>query len=83
MEEILKKKILDLNIDKESKTILANNKIETVYDLCACSRMELSEIGLSNIQINKVMVILQLFGLDLKQNHSKTNSILEQYLKKK
>lgn len=74
MKEILDEKISILKLDKVISNILNNNKIDTIYSLCNCSRMELASIGLTNNQVNKVMINLQLQGLDLKPNHSKKNS---------
>lgn len=74
MKEIFDEKISILKLDKVISNILNNNRIDTIYSLCNCSRMELVGIGLTNNQVNKIMINLQLQGLDLKPNHSKKNS---------
>ena len=74
MREILNKKINVLKFDKRVSNILSDNNIDTVYKLCNYSRMELVDIGLNNNQINKIMINLQLEGLDLKANHAIKNT---------
>ena len=74
MREILNKNISILKFDNVINNLLNNNEINTIYKLCNYSRMELSEIGFSNIQINKIIINLQLKGLDLKANHAIKNA---------
>ena len=76
MKSILEKEIDILKIDKDIIEVLVNNNINTVYKICNCSRMELSNMGLSNNQINKVIISVQLQGLDLKTNHAKKNNAI-------
>lgn len=76
MKSILEKEIDILKIDKDIIEVLVNNNINTVYKICNCSRMELSNMGLSNNQINKVIISVQLQGLDLKPNHAKKNNAI-------
>ena len=56
---------------------IKENNINTIYELCKFSRMELSSIGLTNSQITDVAIALQLLGLDLKKNHAKKNLIVD------
>ena len=76
MKEVLKKEVNTLKLDKKIIGILNSKNIDTVYKLCNCSRMELASIGLSNNEINKLIIVMQLNGLDLKKNHAKKNSII-------
>lgn len=71
MKESLNKQISTVIGDRNIVEKLTDNKIEFLYDLCDYSRMELSEKGLNNNQINKIIVSLQLQGFDLKPNHAK------------
>ena len=71
MRKILENDISTLNLGKGLVTKLKENDINSVYDLCTFSRMELSNIGLENPQITNITVELQLLGIDLKKNHAK------------
>ena len=82
MKKILEKEIDMLAINKKIIDILRENQINTIYDICQNSRMELTNIGLNNNQINQIVVLLQLQGLDLKTNHAKKNTILDKYIAK-
>lgn len=74
MREILNKNISILKFDNVINNLLNNNEVDTIYKLCNYSRMELSEIGFTNSQINKIIINLQLKGLDLKANHAIKNA---------
>lgn len=78
MKELLAKEVSTLNVNKKIIKILQENNILTVYELCNCSRIILSEKGFLNEQINEIIVALQLLGLDLKKNHAKRNTIIEE-----
>ncbi len=75
--ETLKNNIDTLSINKKVIQILNNNGIETVKDLCKCSRMDLASKGLENSEIKDIMITLQLKGLDLKPNHAKKNVLID------
>lgn len=75
------KEITELGIDNNVVNTLKENKINSIYDLCTYSRKDLSKIGMENAQINKVVIELQLLGLDLRPNLSQKNSLLEKYMK--
>ena len=77
MQERLQKGIETLNLAKGITKTLKENNINTIYELCKFSRMELSSIGLTNSQITDVAIALQLLGLDLKKNHAKKNLIVD------
>lgn len=81
MRKILENDISTLNLGKGLVTKLKENDINSVYDLCTFSRMELSNIGLENPQITNITVELQLLGIDLKKNHAKRNTSIDSYLK--
>lgn len=76
MNEALIKNIETLSIDKKILERLNNSGIETVKDLCKCSRMDLADKGFENSEIKDVMISLQLKGLDLKPNHAKKNILI-------
>ena len=81
MRKILNKSVDELKLDKKIKKVLVEKEIDTVLKLCNHSRLELTDVGLINPQINDVIVSLQLVGLDLKKNHARKNTIVEGYLK--
>lgn len=82
MKKVLEREIDVLAINKRIIDILKENQINTICDICQNSRMELTSIGLTNNQINQIVVLLQLQGLDLKANHAKKNTILDKYIAK-
>ncbi len=77
MSETLRSNIKTLSINKKVLEVLNNNGIETVKDLCKCSRMDLADKGLENSEIKDIMITLQLNGLDLKPNHAKRNILID------
>lgn len=77
MSETLRSNIRTLSINKKVLEVLSNNGIETVKDLCKCSRMDLADKGLENSEIKDIMITLQLNGLDLKPNHAKRNILID------
>ena len=81
MRKILENDISTLNLGKGLVTKLKENDINSIYDLCTFSRMELSNIGLENPRITNITVELQLLGIDLKKNHAKRNTSIDSYLK--
>ena len=82
MQDKLQNDITTLNLDKKIIKLLKDNNVNTVYELCKFSRMELSEIGIQNSQITDITIALQLLGLDLKKNHAKKNLIVDGKKKK-
>jgi len=79
MNEILEKNISTLNLGKNIFNKLLSNKITNILKLCNYSRMELADLGFSNDDINEIIIKLQLNGLDLKPNHAKKNTLLDNY----
>ena len=75
--EALKNNINTLSINKNVIEVLNNNGIETIKDLCKCSRMDLVDKGLENSQIKDIIITLQLKGLDLRPNHAKKNVLID------
>ena len=62
------KKIQDLSISDTIKSILADNKIKTIKQICKKSKADLKEFGLTNNEINQINVQLQLIGFKLKDS---------------
>lgn len=77
MKKILEENISILSLDKNILKKLNDNNIDTIIKLCSYSRMNLSELDFSSDQINKIIISLQLIGLDLKRNHAKRNTVLD------
>lgn len=77
MKKILEENISILSLDKNIFKKLNDNNIDTIIKLCGYSRMNLSELDFSSDQINKIIISLQLIGLDLKRNHAKRNTVID------
>jgi len=60
----LDKKIDILELDKNIINVLINNGINNISDLYVLNRKKLKEFGLSDSNINKISIKLQLLGLD-------------------
>ncbi len=65
MDNILNKNISYLNIDDTIIDICNNNDIFKIKDLWNLKRKDLKNINLSDKDINKITIKLQLLGLDL------------------
>lgn len=78
MEEKLKDNVYILKLSKDLYNKLLSHNINTIYELCNYSRMELTELKFENYEINDLIVKLQLIGLDLKSNHAKRNKLLDE-----
>ena len=78
MEEKLKDNVYILKLSKDLYNKLLSHNINTIYELCNYSRMELTELKFENYEINDLIVKLQLIGLDLKSNHAKRNTLLDE-----
>lgn len=74
MREILKKKVEVLDLNRGIKQKLINREIDSVFELCNYSRMELSDLDFNNEEIKDS---LELQGLDLKRNHAKRNKLID------
>lgn len=65
MKEILSKTIDVLDVNPKIIKVLKTYDIKFIYELCKLNRRNLKEYGLSQDEINKIIVKLQLLGLDL------------------
>ena len=65
--ELKKQSIEILNISDNILTILKDRNINTIEKLCKRSKFELKNYNLSQNEIKKIEVELQIKGLDLKQ----------------
>lgn len=63
--KILDSSIYYLNFDSDLTTFLLSNNIKTISDLWILKRKDLKKILLSDMQINKIIIKLQLIGIDL------------------
>lgn len=77
MGKILEKKVSNLKLEEKITEKLLKNDIDTLLKVCNCTRIQLSNLGFSNVEINEIIINLQLMGLDLKKNHAKRNSLLK------
>lgn len=77
MKEILEKNVLTLNLRRNLYNKLLSKNINTIFEICSYSRMELAELKFDNEEINEIIIKLQLIGLDLKANHAKRNVLLD------
>ena len=75
MREILKKKVEVLDLNRGIKLI--NREIDSVFELCNYSRMELSDLDFNNEEIKDIIISLELQGLDFKRNHAKRNKLID------
>ncbi len=67
MEGKMQKQNVDrLDIPCSTKLTLKENKITTIGHLCRKTRVDLKSINLTNNEINKIDIELQLIGLNLK-----------------
>jgi len=57
--------IKTLSLDKNIIDVLENNNVSTINDLWAMNRSSLRNIGLIDSQINKIIIKLELLGIDL------------------
>ena len=64
-QKILEKNIEELGIDTNLIKILKENSINTIEDLWKLKRKELRDLKLSDSEITKITIKLQLYGLDL------------------
>ena len=64
-QKILEKNIEELEVETKLIKILKENNINTIEDLWKMKRKELRELKLSDSEITKLAIKLQLYGLDL------------------
>ena len=69
MEEKLRTQSINrLNIKDNILKVLEDNNIHTLGTLCGKSKINLKKLDLTQSQINKVEIELQLMGLNLKNS---------------
>ena len=64
-KDVLNKKITIDDFDSKIVGILLKENINTIYDLWNLTRKDLKKMGLTDSDINLVIIKLQLMGLDL------------------
>lgn len=64
-QRILEKNIEELGVETKILKTLKDNNINTIEDLWKMKRKELRDLKLSDSEITKITIKLQLFGLDL------------------
>lgn len=62
---LLKKNIHTLDLEEKVERILKANQIETIEELWSKTRKELKSYGIKDTEINRLIIKLQLLGLDL------------------
>ncbi len=67
----LNEDITYLNLDQNISSILIENNINKVNDLWINNKQTLKKIGMSNREINIIIIKLELIGLDLNQKYNK------------
>ncbi|MBQ8892442.1 MAG: hypothetical protein IJ068_06250 [Bacilli bacterium] len=71
MNRFLDKDITYLNLDKNISSILEENNICKVNDLWVYNKKTLKNIGMTNSDIKKIMIKLELLGLELNKKYNK------------
>ena len=67
-EKLLKQDINRLNLNDNAVDILKQNEIISIGQLCKKTKSNLKNIKLTQNEINKIEIELQLLGLNLKNN---------------
>ena len=65
MKEKLKENVSTLHLEDEVIRKLKEKEINTVEDLWNLNRKELKQLGFSDIEVNKIVICLELYGFDL------------------
>ncbi len=65
MKEKLKENVSTLHLEDEVIRKLKEKEIKTVEDLWNLNRKELKQLGFSDIEVNKIVICLELYGFDL------------------
>ena len=66
-KQFLNEQIDILNISAKTFSILKNNKLNKIEDVWKLKRKNLKEMGISETEIIRIIVFLQLQGYDLNQ----------------
>lgn len=67
-DKILEQNIERLDISDNVIQVLKQNKVKIIKQLCKKTKTDLKNIQLSQTDINKIEIELQLLGLNLKNN---------------
>lgn len=65
----LEQSIDRLDIPSKIINLLKDNKIVKIKQLCNKTKTNLKDLGLNSIEIEKLMIELQLLGLNIKTNY--------------
>lgn len=65
MKEKLKESVSTLNLSTDIIHKMKQNEIETIEDLWKKSRKELKQLGFTDNEIHKIVICLELYGIDL------------------
>lgn len=65
-DKILKQSIDRLDIRDKTLSILKENRINIIADLCKKSKTDLKKLDIVQAEINKIQIELQLLGLNIK-----------------
>ncbi len=65
MKEKLKESVSTLKLSSDIIEKMVQNKIETIEDLWKKNRKELKQLGFTDSEIHKIVICLELYGIDL------------------
>ncbi len=65
MKEKLKENVNTLNLEETLIDKMEKNKILTIEDLWKLKRKDLKELKFTDSEINKIVICLELYGIDL------------------
>ena len=71
MNSYLDEDITYLNLDQNISSILEENNICKVNDLWVYNKKTLKSLGMTNSDIKKIMIKLELLGLELNKKYNK------------
>ena len=71
MNNYLDKDINYLNLDENINAILEENDVNKVKDLWHYNKKSLKNIGMTNSDIKKIVIKLELLGLELNKKYNK------------
>ena len=71
MNSYLDEDITYLNLDQNISSILEENNINKVNDLWVYNKKTLKSLGMTNSDIKKIMIKLELLGLELNKKYNK------------
>lgn len=65
MKEKMKEKVSTLRLDSEIIQKMETNEILTIEDLWTLNRKDLKQLKFTDTEINKIVICLELHGIDL------------------